>query len=327
MSNSSDAIPEEGKAQATTVSITGGTGFIGRCLLSALANVPDLELRGLTRFKEGGQLLKAPNIEWFRGGLEDIETLRDFLAAGGVLIHLAYPPDWDSSRHLAAAEKLARIAADVGVRRVVLCSTAVVVGNAKSRCITEETMCSPVGDYERTKLGIEQVFAAAAKDAYQLAVLRPTAVLGTGGRNLHKLAHDLTEGSRIVNYLRSSVFGNRTMNLVCVENVVAALVFLVRREQNLDHEVYISSDDDDPRNNFRDIEMALMTHLGLPDYAVPPLVLPHHLLSVILHLSGRSCTDPKRTYDGSRLRRAGYENASTIAQSLERFADSFKRSK
>jgi hypothetical protein len=114
------------------------------------------------------------------------------------------------------------------------------------------------------------------------------------------------------------------MNLVCVENVVAALDFLVRREQTMAHEVFIVADDDDPLNNFRDIEIELMTQLGVVYYPVPPFPVPQQVLSGILHLGGRSCTDPKRIYDGSRLVRAGYKKISTITQSLKRFAVFFK---
>ena len=324
MNNTNKSYLDETKATATTISITGGTGFIGRHLINALSHFPDLELRVLARSKADSQLLKAPNLRWFYGDLENREILREFLAPGGVLVHLAYPIDWNTTRHLSAAEELGRIAAEVGVKRIVLCSTAVVVGNAKSRRVNEDTICSPVSDYECTKLSIEQTFATLGEDAYQLAVLRPTAVLGTGGRNLFKLARDLAQGSRTVNYLRSSLFGRRRMNLVCVENVVAALVFLIRREQTKSHEVFIVSDDDDPLNNFRDIEIELMTQLGVANYPVPSLPVPRQVLSGILYLGGRSCTDPKRIYDGSRLARAGYKKISTITQSLERFATFFK---
>jgi len=324
MSDRDKSYLHEKKATTNTISITGGTGFIGKHLINALSHFPDLELRALTRSKAEGHLLKATNVRWFYGDLENLEILREFLAPGGVLVHLAYPTDWNSTRHLSAAEELGRVAAEVGVKRIVLCSTAVVVGNAKSRRVNEDTICSPVSDYERTKLSIEQTFATLGKNAYQLAVLRPTAVLGAGGRNLFKLARDLTQGSLTVNYLRSSLFGRRRMNLVCVENVVAALGFLARREQAMFREVFIVSDDDDPLNNFRDIEIELMTQLGVANYWVPPFPVPQQVLSGILHLGGRSCTDPKRTYDGSRLFRAGYKKISTITQSLKCFAVFFK---
>lgn len=322
--NINEGFLDEKKALTTTISVTGGAGFIGKHLINALSHLPDLKLNALTRSKTDGQLLKAPNLRWFYGDLENLDALREFFVPSGVLVHLAYPTDWNSTRHLVTAEKLGRVAAEFGVKRVILCSTAVVVGNTKSRRVNEETICSPVSDYERTKLSIEQTFATLGKGAYQLAVLRPTAVLGVGGRNLYKLARALTGGSRAVNYLRSSLFGRRRMNLVSVDNVVSAFIFLIKREQTAAREVFIVSDDDDPMNNFRDIEIELMTQLGVANYPIPPFPVPQQVLSSILHLGDHSCTDPKRTYDGSRLVQAGYKKTSTITKSLEHFAASFK---
>ena len=104
-----------------------------------MSHFPDLELRVLTRSKADDQLLKAPNVRWFYGDLEKLQILRGFLASGGVLVHLAYPTGWNSTRHLAAAEELGRVAAEAGVKRIVLCGTAVVVANAKSRRVNEDT--------------------------------------------------------------------------------------------------------------------------------------------------------------------------------------------
>ena len=137
MSSSDKSCLDEKKATATTISITGGTGFIGKHLINALSHFPDLEPRAITHSKAECQLLKAANVRWFHGDLENLEILREFLAPGGVLVHLAYPTDWNSTRHLSAAEELGRVAAEVGVKRIVLCSTAVVVGNAKTRRLTK----------------------------------------------------------------------------------------------------------------------------------------------------------------------------------------------
>jgi nucleoside-diphosphate-sugar epimerase len=305
-----------------TISITGGTGFIGRHLISALSAASGSDLVALTHSRSEAGLPTAPNLRWQSGDLEGIDNQRQFLAPGGVLIHLAYPTGWNSRKHLIAAKKLAQHAAIAGVHRVILCSTAVVVGRTRSSRIDEDSPCSPVGTYERTKLEIERVFGKSGENSYQLAVLRPTAVLGPGGRNLAKLANDLRWGNPAINYLRSSLFGRRTMNLVCIENVVAAFMFLVRREQEKSREVYIVSDDDDPMNNYRDIERELMTRLSVKNYPLPPFDIPEAVLAGLLRLRNRSCSDPWRVYDGQRLVQKGFEKVSTISVCLKRFAES-----
>ena len=301
------------------VSVTGGSGFIGRHLLSSLAASPGIEVRALARSGAGAGAGCGSTISWHQGDLEDSGALRTLMAPDGTLIHLAYP-GWTHERHLAAATSMADIARGIGLRRLILCSTAVVAGKARDDRITEDTACEPVLAYERTKFEIERTLAARAAGAFEFAVLRPTAVFGPGGRNLVKLATDLTTGSRAVNYLRSSLYGRRRMNLVAVENVVGALMFLVARYRLAVPETYIVSDDDDPANNFRDVEAALMRHLGVPAYPLSPLPLPRAVLGSALRMVGRSATNPSRIYDASRLRRAGWRPALPFQGGLARFA-------
>ena len=124
-------------------------------------------------------------------------------------------------------------------------------------------------------------------------------------QNLLKLASALHSGNRFANYARSSLFGRRRMHLVHVENVVAAIEYLIDNPAPQRGEIYIVSDDEDPANNFRDVEQFLMQAWGIRDYPVPPLPVPKVFLSVLLRLKGRSNTDPDRIYDSSKLARAG----------------------
>jgi nucleoside-diphosphate-sugar epimerase len=122
-----------------------------------------------------------------------------------------------------------------------------------------------------------------------------------------------------VNYARSSLFGNRTLNLVHVENVAAALTFLATTKQLVDGEVYLVSDDDSRENQFRTAERLLMETLGIPDYALPPLPIPGWLLSGVLRVAGRSNTDPHRTYDDSKLMRLGFRKLAKLRDGIREF--------
>jgi nucleoside-diphosphate-sugar epimerase len=308
-----------------TVSITGASGFIGSHLLAALAHTREVETRALGRAQRPQQGSTGGHLLWQLGDLEDPEALRALMAREGTLVHLAYPRGWAHERHLAAAARIGDLARQVGVKRIVLCSTAVVAGRTPAVCVTEATPCVPSLDYERTKLEIEHSLAEKAAGAFELAVLRPTAVFGPGGQNLLKLATALTDRAMTVNYLQSSLFGRRRMNLVCVENVVAALLFLVERDQIAAVDTYIVSDDDDPLNNFHDVEAALIRHLGLGRYPFPPIPLPAPALTGALRLAGRTSTNPSRVYDGARLVREGCRKSTTFAEGLARFADWFRR--
>ena len=308
------------------VAVTGASGFLGRHFVRELTQEPGVEVRALAHAESGQAHLTAANLRWIPGSIEDKRCLRELLVRDGFLVHLAYPQDWDTERHLLATEGLASAAVEIGVRRFVHCSTAMVVGAVDATLVDEDTPCKPATAYERTKFLIEQSLSTSLEGVVELAVLRPTAILGIGGKNLIKLARELTYGSRYTNYARTCLMGRRTMNLVCVENVSAALLLLLKRKQSLVQEKYYVSDDDDPGNNFRNVEQVLMEHLCIPAYGIPILPVPLFVLATALRLIGRSCQNPCRVYDSSKLVRVGYRKTTTLTQGLDRFAQWFRGS-
>jgi hypothetical protein len=83
--------------------------------------------------------------------------------------------------------------------------------------------------------------------------------------------------------------------------------------------MFIVSEDDEPGNNFRSVERALMHGLGVRDYALPPLPVPRFALSALLRLAGSAKAMPIRTYDSSLLRRAGWHKCCGFEQGLREF--------
>jgi nucleoside-diphosphate-sugar epimerase len=282
-------------------------------------------VRALAHSARDESLPTAPNLTWVRGELDDPACLQQLIAPGGCVVHLAFPAGWAPERHLAAAEALASAAVGVGTTRVVHCSTAVVVGGSPPTRIDEHTPCRPVAEYERLKLDIERVLCRVLlSGAVPLVILRPTAVIGPGGWNLRKLARELTAGSRMMSYVRACLQGRRKMNLVCVDNVVEALLFLLNRQHASPCDIFLVSDDDDPMNNYYDVRIALMGHLGVRTSVVPVVPLPPFVASALLRLHGRSCANPMRVFDASKLVEAGYHRTSTLADEVDRFARWFR---
>lgn len=264
------------------------------------------------------------NITWIRGDLGDPSTMRNLCIPDGTLIHLAHPAEWPLKVHLECTDRLAELAAERGVRRVIHCSTAVVVGASPELQVNETTPLEPKNEYEKTKLRLETEWIKLASGKFDLAIARPTAVFGPGSRNLLSLANALTKGNPLVNYLRSSLFGKRRMNLVCVKNVVSAIGFLAEREMSCDGKAFLISDDDDPLNNFRDVERILRSELGVDHMRPPALPVPGEILKFLLRASGRSNVNPQRIYDGSALRDAGWRKACSLKEGLHEFAGWFK---
>ena len=115
------------------------------------------------------------------------------------------------------------------------------------------------------------------------------------------------------------------MNLVCIENVVAAIQFATQVNVSSGVETFIVSDDDDDVNNYRDVESILRRKFGCSEYVVPPLALPMALLRVLLKVSGRSNANPKRVYSSTKLRNAGFKKVIPFTAGLALFADWYRQ--
>lgn len=303
------------------IAVAGASGFIGKQLLDCLSDFPDIAVRVLLHIDHDVRRLNYPNIVSVEGDLMRPETLHSLLEPDCTVVNLVYLSSRSQSENLLAISNLADACARAKVKRLVHCSTAVVAGRAPGDQITEETPCDPRNGYERTKYEIEKFLLEKSHGRFELAILRPTAVFGPGGKNLLKLANDLRFGNKFTNYLKACLYGNRRMNLVCVDNVVSALIFLIEKEVRINGEIFIASDDESAINNYRDVEKYLQKKFGYKDYTIPPIPLGTFLLSTLLKLLGRSNTNPQRVYCDRKLMSAGCGKSISFESGLGLFAD------
>ncbi|EIC29687.1 MULTISPECIES: NAD-dependent epimerase/dehydratase family protein [Methylomicrobium] len=305
-----------------TLAIVGATGYIGRHLIDSLANDGDVRIKVLARTPQGeGRDPRWPTgVEAVPGDLNDAESMRGLLEPGCTVVNLVYLWDAGEQANLEAIRNLLDACRAARIGRLIHCSTAAVSGRVADDRITEETACRPVTEYGMTKLKVEQTILASAKDRFDAAILRPTAVFGPGAEPLKKLAADLLHGSRWRNYLKSCLFGRRRMNLVHIGNVVAALGYLIRYEGPVGNKVFIVSDDADPSNNFADVERYLIGALGVPSHPLPRLPLPLGLLSLLLRTLGRNNINPRCNYSQNKLETFGFKSPVDFETGLANYA-------
>ncbi len=306
-----------------TIAIIGASGFIGKRLVMELVRMGDSEVRVFSRNRQHNMTRKTfpPTVKIVDGDLHDAAAIEKLVKPGCTVINLAYIWNGGESENLAVTDNLLAACRDAAIGRLIHCSTAAVVGRVRENRITEETPCNPVTEYGITKLKIEQaVTSTVARKYFDAAIVRPTAVFGVEGEQLNKLASDLQIGNLWLNYARSWLFGERRMNLVHISNVVAAIVFLIRHPNPIGGEVFIVSDDDDPKNNFSYVERFLMDALGIDDYPLPRLMSPSWVLSAMLAIRGRNNTNPLCDYDPSKLLGLGYERPMSLETGLAEYA-------
>jgi nucleoside-diphosphate-sugar epimerase len=299
--------------------IVGGSGFIGRRLLAVLAARAEPRLRALVH-RQGLTVAPGERVEAVEGDLLAPATLEGLLEPGCVVVNLSFLSSRSRSENLAATENLAAACIRSGARRLVHCSTAVVAGNTGPGLVDEQTPCRPFSEYERTKLEIEELLLSRARGSFEVAILRPTAVFGPGGRNLLRLADGLCKGSALKRYLKSCLFNRRSMNLVCLDNVVAALIFLAGAGGETDGQVFIVSDDDSPMNNYRDVELMLRAKLGMAPCRLPRLPVPAGILRRLLSMAGRPTADPEVRYTCAKLLSLGFKKTCSLEEGISQFA-------
>jgi nucleoside-diphosphate-sugar epimerase len=293
-----------------TVVVIGASGFIGEHLLKSLAQRNDIEVRVLVH---RSRIKSDDSITFIEGDLLKPDSLDVLLSKNCTVINLAYL----AQSNLEAMANLAMACAKNQIKHLIHCSTAVVVGRTCSNLVTESTVCAPASEYERTKLSMENIVLDAAIGKYEVTILRPTAVFGPGGKNLLKLANELLTQTPLINYIRSCLYNRRSMNLVCVENVVAALIFLLDSDK-VDREIFIISDDDSQSNNYRDIEDRLLATFG-KSYFVSRVFFPEYFLVVMLRLAGKPNTNPSLKFSDNKLSSFGFKKPQNLDVALDSF--------
>lgn len=298
------------------VCVIGGAGFVGRHIIRALLG-SGFEVRAL-RHRQA--LPEHAGVQPVQGDLRREADLRRLLASGSIAINLAYLPAQSAAASAQAARTLAGACQAAGVRRLVHLSTAVVAGRTADTPVTELTACHPRNDYEIRKLETERALGE-SRNEFELVVVRPTAVFGSGGRNLQSMIERLRRWPPPARYALASLHGRRLMNVVPVETVAAAAVFLATAEKlESGREVFLVSEDDDPLNNYRDIEDIFIEELGVRGYSLPVPRLDRALLGPALRLGRRSNINPYRRYSSAKLRRAGFSSPVGLEAALRAFA-------
>ena len=252
-----------------------------------------------------------------KGDLLRAESLTGLCVANATVVNLAYLGGRSSRDNLLAIDNLADACVKAGIRRLIHCSTVSVFGRCEGALVTEETACRPVDEYETTKMRVEARILEKAGAAFEVVMMRPAAIFGPGGQNLVSLADNLRSRSEVVNYLKACLCGGRRMNLVSVHNVVAA----IDASDRVDREIFIVSDDEPEKNNYRFVEGFIKKSFGLGGYGVPILPIPPCVLDAFLRLAGKSNSDSSRAYSGRKLKDLGFKRAIEFDAALGEFAE------
>jgi len=300
--------------------ILGAGGFLGRHLIAS-GKCP-VRVKAVARRRRSDRDLRETDVVWLVADLLSPGSLDDILEPDDVVLNLAFLYEGGDRENIRLVENVTAACLRARVARFVHCSSAVVVGATKAPRVTEATICEPLTKYERIKSDLEGRVLSAHFKGLDVAIVRPTAIVGPGGHNLRKLAQSLAHGNRVANYLRACLFDKRPMHLVPAGTVVAALLHIAFMPPPAGGNVYIVSSDDDPSNNFKTVETILMKSLGLTPRRVPLIPVLKRALPVLLRVLGRSETAPDRNYDAAKLRATNFRPVESVEGAVREFGRS-----
>ncbi len=170
---------------STTIAVTGATGSLGRALIERLLNSGHI-VKALIRSETQAQKMQSVNLEVVIGDVRDDAALEKLLQGADVVMHLAAwmgkPFDEKIAQgiNVTATDRVVRLAAAAGVKRVVLASSVAVYGPVLGGVISESAPTQKIGDlYSDTKTDAESAAKAAALDTgIELTILRPAMIYG-----------------------------------------------------------------------------------------------------------------------------------------------------
>jgi UDP-glucose 4-epimerase len=260
--------------------VTGASGFIGRAVVPALVAAG----YGVRAAARGVPIFDAP-VEAARHGDLGVADWPVLLDGIDFVVHLAGiahtgpgvpAAEYDRVNHQATAA-LAEAARKIGVRRVVFVSTVrAQTGPRADHVLTEDDAPQPTDPYGHSKLAAE---AALARSGVAFTVLRPVLVYGPGVKgNLRTLARL----AALPVPLPFGAFTNRR-SLLSVDNLVAAIVFVLGHSKESVGETYLVADLQPV--SLAQIVKALRAGMGRP----PGLLdVPPALIRLGLAVLGRS---------------------------------------
>ncbi|RUO26256.1 UDP-glucose 4-epimerase [Aliidiomarina minuta] len=227
----------------TKVLVTGATGFIGAPLSQALSERNFIVMRTARHARDEVKSMPLDTENW-KPALEGVDVVVHCAA----LAHVPAQSD-DAFRekvrtlNVTAAQRLARQAKELGVKRFIFLSSVKAIGEstAANQVYTCESQCLPEDLYGESKreaeVALQQELSGSETD---LVIIRPPLVYGPGVKGNFKSLMNIAKRNLPLPF--KSVDNKRS--LVALDNLVDLIVTCVKYPESL-NDTFLVSDDHD----------------------------------------------------------------------------------
>ncbi|MGA1870972.1 MAG: NAD-dependent epimerase/dehydratase family protein [bacterium] len=169
--------------------ITGGTGFIGRHVVTKLCEDESADILCITRKTQKEAL---HNVTYREGDICDPDVVAECGEGSDYIIHMAGCKNDPHSFFKANVEGTQNIlnasSRSAHLKKLIYMSSVGVIGDTKELLINEQTECQPNNDYERSKYQAELMVRKYSREhPGKVVIVRPTNVFGEDDPETHLL--------------------------------------------------------------------------------------------------------------------------------------------
>jgi len=211
------------------VFVSGATGFIGIQLVKRLAGM-GITIHALYRSDLKADLIRAEGVKLFKGDILDKTSLLNAMEGCEAAYHTAaFAGVWSKDPSMVyqlnvdGAINVVRAAEKCGIRRLVVTSTAGILGPAEKEAVDENSPPPTTffTTYEESKFQLEKMLLGRTESNPEVVVVNPTRVYGPGylseSNGVTKIIQQYIEGKwRLI-----PGNGENSGNYVFVEDVVS----------------------------------------------------------------------------------------------------------
>ena len=164
-----------------SIVILGANSFLGRAFVNNL-NIEVL-VKAIAREIPEDIDKNAKGVAWIKIDIINTLSLIKILSKGDIVINLVYVKGNDKVSNVTLVNNIVEACIFSKVSRLIHCSTAAVVGDIQTNYVNELTLCNPKTSYEKVKMTLEEIVLNASLRGVDVGILRPTAIVGIGGKN------------------------------------------------------------------------------------------------------------------------------------------------